>query len=209
MRRLAWSTFLALSLLGGCAHVKPNPLPPPPVQIAPPASAPAESAAPETAAPPPQPPPPATSEVKPEAAPPAVTTPPAPKPASASPAKSKAPQKIPPPAMVATAPPAATTPKPQLDFNTLVKRLRETSAIGVFTKLSIKNQVDDLLGAFRGYYAGKVPPTLDDLHERYDGLVLKVVTLVQNGDATLASNISASRGAIWDRLSNRESFQAI
>jgi len=203
MRRLARYIALALSLLGGCAHVKPNPLPPPAVQSAPPASAPAESAAPEIAA--------ATAEVKPEAASPAATTPPepAPKPASSNRTKSRAPQKIPPPVSVAAAPPPSSTPKPQLDFNTLVQRLRETSAIGVFTKLSIKNQVDDLLGAFRGYYAGKVPPTLDDLHERYDGLVLKVVTLVQNGDATLASNISASRGAIWDRLSNRESFQAI
>jgi hypothetical protein len=208
MRRPAWFTLLVLSLLGGCAHVKPNPLPPPPAQIAPPASAPAKFSA-EIAAPPPQPPPPAAAEVKSEAASPVATSPaPAAKPASATRTKTKAEQKAPPPATVAASAPSS-TPKPQLDFNTLVRRLRETPAIGVFTKLSIKNQVDDLLGAFRGYYAGKVPPTLDDLHERYDGLVLKVVTLVQNGDATLASNISASRGAIWDRLSNRESFQAI
>jgi hypothetical protein len=39
--------------------------------------------------------------------------------------------------------------------------------------------------------------------------LLKVVTLVQNDDATLASSISASRNAIWERLSNRESFQAL
>jgi hypothetical protein len=89
------------------------------------------------------------------------------------------------------------------------QRLRDTSAIGVFTKLSIKNQVDDLLKAFRGYHAGKVPPTLDELHRRFDGLLLKVVTLVQDDDATLASSISASRGAIWERLSNKESFESI
>lgn len=104
---------------------------------------------------------------------------------------------------------APSTPKPQLDFKALEQRLRDTSAIGVFTKLSIKNQVDDLLKAFRGYYAGRTPPTLDDLRQRYDGLLLKVVTLIQDGDANLASSISASRSAIWERLSNRESFQAI
>jgi hypothetical protein len=112
-------------------------------------------------------------------------------------------------ASVPTPPPVPSTPKPQLDFKAMEQRLRDTSAIGVFTKLSIKNQVDDLLKAFRGYHAGRTPPTLDDLHQRFDGLLLKVVTLVQNDDADLAASISASRGAIWERLSNRESFQAI
>jgi hypothetical protein len=117
----------------------------------------------------------------------------------------------PPPAAAAAAPsaPAASASKPQLDFKAMEQRLRDTSAIGVFTKLSIKNQVDDLLKAFRGYHAGRVPPSLDELHQRYDGLLLKVVTLVQDDDATLASSISASRGAIWERLSNKESFQTI
>jgi hypothetical protein len=112
-----------------------------------------------------------------------------------------------PPASLATA--ATGAPKPQLDFKAMEQRLRDTSAIGVFTKLSIKNQVDDLLKAFRGYHSGHIPPSLDELHQRYDGLLLKVVTLVQDDDATLATSISASRGAIWERLSNKESFQAI
>jgi hypothetical protein len=112
-------------------------------------------------------------------------------------------------ASVPTPSPAPSTPKPQLDFKAMEHRLRNTSAIGVFTKLSIKNQVDDLLKAFRGYHAGRTPPTLDDLHQRYDGLLLKVVSLIQNDDPDLASSISASRSAIWERLSNRDSFQAI
>jgi hypothetical protein len=123
-----------------------------------------------------------------------------PKPASGKPATAPV---VPPPA------PAASTPKPQLDFKAMEQRLRDTSAIGVFTKLSIKNQADDLLNAFRGYYAGHVPPTLDDLHGRFDGLLLKVVSLVQSDDATLASSISASRGAIWEKLSNKESFSSL
>ena len=113
------------------------------------------------------------------------------------------------PASVPTPAPAPNPPKPQLDFKAMEQRLRDTSAIGVFTKLSLKNQVDDLLKAFRGYHAGRTPPTLDDLHQRYDGLLLKVVSLVQDDDPTLASSISASRSAIWERLSNRESFLAI
>ena len=112
-------------------------------------------------------------------------------------------------ATATTSPTTPGPPKPQMDFKAMEQRLRDTSAIGVFTKLSIKNQVDDLLKAFRGYHAGRTPPTLDDLHQRYDGLLLKVVSLVQNDDPTLASSISASRSVIWEKLSNRESFLAI
>jgi hypothetical protein len=144
----------------------------------------------------------------------AAAKPSAPKPAKEKPAPVSAPIAPAPaaagvPAAVPTPPPAPSTPKPQLDFKAMEQRLRDTSAIGVFTKLSIKNQVDDLLKAFRGYHAGRTPPTLDDLHQRFDGLLLKVVTLVQNDDATLAASISASRSAIWEKLSNRESFQTI
>jgi hypothetical protein len=112
-----------------------------------------------------------------------------------------------PAAVAASTPPAA--PQPKLDFKAMEQRLRDTPAIGLFTKLSIKNQVDALLQDFRAFHAGRTPPTLDDLHQRYDGLLLKVVTLVQNDDAELASSISASRSAIWEKLSNRESFQTL
>lgn len=126
------------------------------------------------------------------------------------PAASRVPAPSPAPvANPAPAAPVVSPPKPQLDFKALEQRLRDTSAIGLFTKLSLKNQVDDLLNSFRGYHAGRLPPTLDELHERYDGILLKVVTLLQGDDAGLASAIAASRGAIWERLSNRESFQAI
>jgi hypothetical protein len=158
-------------------------------------------------------PPPATSTGK-SAAATAPAKPSAPKPGkqkaapvsapiAPAPAAASVPSSLPDP------PPAPSTPKPQLDFKAMEQRLRDTSAIGVFTKLSLKNQVDDLLKAFRGYHAGRTPPTLDDLHQRYDGLLLKVVSLVQDDDPTLASSISASRSAIWERLSNRESFLAI
>jgi len=200
-------------LLTGCVHMNSSvpelssatPQRSGPVQDSPPAPPPATFVPTPTAPATPDQPTPTNEPAKPQAA-----------------TNSKPPSKLalkrPPtaaPAVPATAaqpaplPASAATPKPQLDFKAMEQRLRDTSAIGVFTKLSIKNQVDDLLKAFRGYHGGHIPPTLDELHQRYDGLLLKVVTLVQNDDATLASSISASRGAIWERLSNKESFQAI
>jgi hypothetical protein len=98
---------------------------------------------------------------------------------------------------------------PALDLTSLEQRLRDTHAIGIFTKLSLKNQVDDLLGAFRAFHGGQDKASLADLRQRYDLLLLKVLTLLQDGDPPLASAISASREAIWGMLADRDKFQKI
>jgi hypothetical protein len=82
----------------------------------------------------------------------------------------------------------------------LEQRLRDTHAIGVFTKLSLKNQVDDLLAQFRAFHHGQSPVALSALRERFELLLLKVVSLLQGGDAQLAAAVSASRDAIWTVL---------
>jgi hypothetical protein len=93
-----------------------------------------------------------------------------------------------------------------LDFTALVMRLRETKAIGVMTKLSVKNQSDDLLDRFRVYHKQGVPPTLDELHRSYDMLFLKLLSLLQDGDPPLAKDINQSRAAIWDILADPQKF---
>jgi hypothetical protein len=111
-----------------------------------------------------------------------------------------------PPAQAAAAAPSAS---PTLNLADLEQRLRETRAIGVFTKLSLKNQVDDLLNAFRALYRGpnKHPPA--ELRQRYDLLLLKVLTLLQDGDPPLAAAISSSREAIWGILADPDKFAQI
>ncbi|MDP1647667.1 MAG: hypothetical protein Q8M01_05630 [Rubrivivax sp.] len=111
-------------------------------------------------------------------------------------------------ATAATAPaaPAAT---PPLDLKSLETRLRETKAIGVFTKLAVKNQVDDLLDRFRQFYKGRLETSLAELRRAYDLLVLKVLALLQDADPPLASALAASRESIWGILSNHEKFSAI
>ena len=96
-----------------------------------------------------------------------------------------------------------------LDLAQLEQRLRDTHAIGVFTKLSLKNQVDDLLNQFRAFHSGQLKATLADLRQRYDLLLLKVLTVLQDGDPQLASAISASRDTIWGILTDRQKFQKI
>jgi hypothetical protein len=94
---------------------------------------------------------------------------------------------------------------PSLDLASLEERLKDTRAIGVFTKLSLKNQVDDLLSQFRAFHAKKIPP-LNELRQRYDLLLLKVLSLLQDGDPPLAAQISSSREALWDILTDPQKF---
>lgn len=100
----------------------------------------------------------------------------------------------------------AAAPQPQLDLDALEERIRLTDALGFFTKLSLKNQVDDLLSWFRAYHAGKSELTIEQLREHYDLLLLKLVSLLEDGDAQLSRDIFTSRRAIWDMLADPEQF---
>jgi hypothetical protein len=113
----------------------------------------------------------------------------------------------------APTPVAASQPPPQalptLNLTDLEQRLRETRAIGVFAKLSLKNQVDDLLGAFRELYRVPNKRPSAELRQRYDLLLLKVLSLLQDGDPPLASAIASSKEAIWGILADPDKFSKI
>lgn len=141
-----------------------------------------------------------------------IAKPPAPTPvAKAPPTKASAPPAQAPPKAVTPSPPAqSAAPKaPPLDLASLEQRLRETKAIGTLTKLTLKNQVDDLLDQFRTYYQGKLRTDLAALRRSYDLLVLKFVSLLQDDDKPLAAAIVASREAIWGILSDPAKFATI
>jgi hypothetical protein len=187
MRRLA---FLFLALTAGCASLtKPT------AEALPAAAGPekAPAAAPPAVAGPVKPPP--EKKPAPRAPAPASSTTPA---AAAAPA----------PALSATpgAPPSA---GPRLDLKGLEQRLRDTRAIGVFTKLSLKNKVDDLLAKFRAYHDGRQPPTLTDLRPNYELLIMKVQSLIQKDDPTLSDDVARSREAIWSVLADKSKFTSI
>lgn len=191
-----------------------------------------QSAAVQQPAAPPTPAAPGT--FKPESAPPAAaksaSSPPSatplsaqstPAPASASKQSSGPPKTSPktssgaagaePKAATPTAPsPALTATKPApLDLNSLEQRLKDTRAIGVFTKLSLKNQVDDLLGDFRSFHKGPSQTPTPVLRQKFDLLILKVLSLLQDGDPSLASAISSSREALWQILIDPNKFSKI
>jgi len=139
--------------------------------------------------------------------------------------ESEPPQESQPPK--ASAPPTETVPRPEtappteaalpspappataatLDLSSLETRLRETKAIGVFTKLSLKNQVDDLLEEFREFHKSPDRSMLTRLRQAYDLLLLKVLSLLQDGDPVLARDISSSREALWSILTDPDKFK--
>lgn len=161
----------------------------------------------------------ATAPAKPASTTPAASQAPA-APSVPSPvaAKAAAPE-VKPPAKTAAAPappakasPPAQTEKPRappLDLKALETQLKETRAIGVMTKLSLKNQVDDLLSQFRAFYQGKLKTTLAELRRPFDLLVLKLLSLLQDSDPPLAAAIVASREAIWGILSDPAKFASL
>ena len=220
-------TFFFALLIAGCGTKPAPPAEPPqaapaqasaaaPVAPSVPPASPAPSAPPPSAQTPAvaaQPPIAAVEPARPPTAPP---TPPSTDQtqAKSAPATKAAPKAPSAPAPAAQPPKPATSPseaaKPQapppLDLTSLETRLKETNAIGVLTKLSLKNQVDDLLNQFRAYYQGRLKTTLAELRRTYDLLVLKVLSLLQDSDPSLAAAIVASREAIWGILSDPAKF---
>ena len=207
------ASFIIVLALAGCVRISIAPSPaalaPPPVT----ATTPAVESAPSAVAP--APPPAAALEPPQVAAHPAALSPPvaaSPPPAVAptpAPAASPAPttvSKAPAPPKTVSAPTPVKAAAPStLDLAALETRLRATRAIGVFTKLSLKNQVSDLLDQFKTFHHGGAPP-LTTLRQEYDLLLLKVLSLLQDNDASLANAVSASRESIWGILVDPAKF---
>jgi hypothetical protein len=214
-------TLAPLLLAAGCAAIAPNP----PV-VSPPEAVPTQPATPQHAAKPSTettPPAPAESPapVAPTVAPQAENRAPAPgtnpgtKPGTKTPAAGTKPAVAAAPASTTAKPapsPAAAVSAsvaPTLDLAALKEQLKETKAIGVFTKITLKNQVDDLLQQFRDHYQGKAKITMAQLRRSYDLLLMKVLSLLQDADQKLAAAIVSSREAIWALLADPKKFATL
>ena len=212
---------LAMVLAAGCTGTTEAPLSAPaPLPTAP--AAPAAPAAPITKSGPQGPKPDAAvTRVTPEASRSVAVPAPASK-AAAAPSSPTTVSPAPPIASKATPPASAPVPAlkaaphaaPQaaapasLDLNSLKARLRDTKAIGVFTKLSLQNQVEDLLKKFRAQHQSGPKASVAALRQPYEMLLLKVLALVQDSDPPLAQTIASSREAIWNILADPDRFQA-
>lgn len=101
--------------------------------------------------------------------------------------------------------PAAPPAPPPLALSVLEQRLKDTSAIGVFTKIALKNQVDDLLLQVKAVHEGGRNP-ISPLRPTFDQLLGKVHALLKSGDPALATAVVNSREAIWSVLADPVQF---
>ena len=236
MHRALVTCVPVLEVLAACVHDSNTSRPAAPAAPTPAGAPPATTPAPDTAAPvsPAPAPAPQAPTAAPSAAPAAgaptgkeaaaagaATTAPAvhsgstsSKPAKAPTAAASGTSAAPAGSAVPATTPAAAAPPPAasaaaLDLNGLEQRLRDTHAIGVFTKLTLKNQVDDLLGKFKSFHQGQSHVTLAQLRQQYEVLLLKVISLLQDDDPSLASAVSSSREAIWGVLTDPKKFANI
>jgi hypothetical protein len=223
MPALRLTGFLMILLTAGCAAVEhappgsgtapalaspaPGPATGAPTVTAAPVAA-AAPAAPEVAEPVP---PRAPSRTPSKEVGGAKAAPPAAKPVAKAPAPSAPPAPAAPtaPASTGASVTAPSPAKPPLDLNALEARLRATDAIGMFTKIALKNQVEDLLDQFRDFYAGKAKISLADLRPPYDRLLLKLLALLQDEDPDLARAIADSREPMWSILADPARFATL
>lgn len=101
---------------------------------------------------------------------------------------------------------APETAKKEFDIKELVARLRATKAIGFFTKLALKNQIDDLLGKLRCYHAGTCDAPLPTLREEFNLLLMKVLSLLQDNDPDLFRTLAGGRDILWTKLTDPTAF---
>lgn len=107
------------------------------------------------------------------------------------------------------APAGANAAEKPLDIESLKQSLRDTKAIGVFSKLALRNQMDDLILQFRVHHARSQNNDIASLRPPYNMLVMKVLALVQDGDPALARTIAGSREALWRTLADPQKFKMI
>jgi len=85
------------------------------------------------------------------------------------------------------------------DMKALIERIKESHAIGVFTKLALRSDAMDMIDLIKSYRQKRKHLTLDEVRARFDGLLLKVLALLDD-DPALSCDISMSREGIWKSL---------
>jgi hypothetical protein len=96
-----------------------------------------------------------------------------------------------------------------IDLDDLFKRLGDSKAVGVLTKISLKREIDELERDLKAFHDGTVKSTLDKIHERYDLLVHKLMSLLQSKDPGLARDIARSRDLLWSKLADPSEFKRL
>ncbi len=96
----------------------------------------------------------------------------------------------------------------QFNLDSLEDGLRETDAIGLGKKLSLKKDFNRLVDKLHAFHQGTEDDGIDKLESSFHQLVDKTLSLLRAEDPDLHQRISAGRSGIWAVLRDRETFLA-
>lgn len=87
-----------------------------------------------------------------------------------------------------------------INMEVLTARLKKTKAIGLFTKLAIRNDVSDLMGEVKRYRKqSMLASKITEIRESFEGLLMKIMALLDD-DPELSRDLYAGRESIWKSL---------
>ncbi len=87
-----------------------------------------------------------------------------------------------------------------IDVKVLEERLKDTDAIGFFTKLAIRNDIVDLMDKIKKYRkSSMLKVKIKEIRSSFDGLLLKIIALLE-GDPKLSRDLYVGRESIWESL---------
>jgi len=99
----------------------------------------------------------------------------------------------------AAGPEAASGSHTHFNMDALIERLKNSDAIGVFTKLALRSDAMDVVDEVKNWREHKGRMSLSEIRARFDGLLLKVLALLDD-DPALSADISMARDNIWNSL---------
>lgn len=95
------------------------------------------------------------------------------------------------------------------NLESLEDGLRETDAIGLGEKLTLKRDFDRLVDKLHAFHQGTEDDGIDKLESSFHQLVNNALSLLRAEDPDLHQRISAGRSGIWAVLRDRETFLAM
>jgi len=100
-------------------------------------------------------------------------------------------------------------PGDDFDLDSVISKVTSSKALGFFTKLSLKRDIDRFLENVKKYHDGTGDLTLNELRERYDALVHNLISLVQDKDEELVRSIDEGRDTLWAMLADEKKFATL
>jgi len=86
------------------------------------------------------------------------------------------------------------------DVEALKDRLKNTRAIGIFTKLAIRSDIMDLVTEIAMYRKQSLlPERMPQVRSSFEGLILKIMALLE-GDPALSRDLYTNRELLWKNL---------